>query len=431
VTTSDRTPSTGNSTPRKHGGFRKFLVRLLRPDNTAHDPDPDGTSKANGSPQPEGAEDNFNSATAMRRLCYMGAGGCLLLVLFSIGTDSRVLPSLSVGLLIACAATMIGILIGFIFGVPFSREPDGAQPASVSPGSRYRANTSLEQIADWLTKMIVGVGLVEIKNAPSYLLRVSRVLAKGLGTGLGDQVLVLSTMIYFSLCGFLFGFLWARIYLRRWFTEADAELVAQKVITTLSENEERIQADTKAKTRVYDQLNRRPNDPLVQQQEWIELLKPASTLAKIEIFNAARSTSLNCDDVDYPSKLEAVVSILDALVELDTDKRYHRSHAELSYAYSRQKPPNYEAALAAIDEAIKRRDRLREPGWKYYEFRRAMYRIKERDENEAQTPPEIARSIVDDLNIARSGIDSHDWNNWLKEQQFVQNWMRKNKVQIQ
>jgi hypothetical protein len=220
--------------------------------------------------------------------------------------------------------------------------------------------------------MIVGVGLVEIKSAPAYLIRVSRFLAKGLGGTVEAQVLVLSTIIYFVLCGFLFGFLWARIYLRRWFTEADADLVAQKVNTTLSENELRIQADTRAKTRVSEQLNRRPNDPVIELQELIDLLKPASTQAKIEIFSAARSTSMNWKDVDHQSKLVAVISILNALVALDSDRRYHRNHAELSYAFSRQKPPNYEAALEAIEEAIKRRDELRESGWRYYELRRAM-----------------------------------------------------------
>jgi hypothetical protein len=122
VTTGDSTPSFGTTDgnkDRQPRGFRKFFDGLLGRERAVRDIGNNQANKPDGVVQQENTEDNFSSATAMRRLTYLGAGGCVLIFLFSFSTQSMVFPSLSVGLLIACAATMIGILIGFIFGVPF------------------------------------------------------------------------------------------------------------------------------------------------------------------------------------------------------------------------------------------------------------------------------------------------------------------------
>lgn len=59
-----------------------------------------------------------------------------------------------------CAA---GFLLGFLFGIPRVLQADAArQPGKDSglPSDEYtqRVNTSLEQISDWLTKIILGLG---------------------------------------------------------------------------------------------------------------------------------------------------------------------------------------------------------------------------------------------------------------------------------
>ena len=85
-----------------------------------------------------------------------------------------------------------GGFVGFLFGIPRVlqdgqsgsagphpgvrpeaptnlRLPSGASASSPSAGSGFRinVNTNLEQISDWLTKIIVGLGLVELRNMPT------------------------------------------------------------------------------------------------------------------------------------------------------------------------------------------------------------------------------------------------------------------------
>src|ERR1700730_13401118 len=59
----------------------------------------------------------------------------------------------------ACMA--LGWAVGFLFGVPRV----GSTPAST------RINTNLEQISDWLTKILVGVGLTQLHKLPTALRR--------------------------------------------------------------------------------------------------------------------------------------------------------------------------------------------------------------------------------------------------------------------
>ncbi len=64
-----------------------------------------------------------------------------------------------IGVLLALASLVTGLLLGFLFGIPKALQNDhpesGLQRA-------YATNTNLEQISDWLTKILVGVGLVEM-----------------------------------------------------------------------------------------------------------------------------------------------------------------------------------------------------------------------------------------------------------------------------
>lgn len=60
----------------------------------------------------------------------------------------RVASCAGIVLMTAGAAWLIGALLGFIFGVPHMRE-------NAPNGDRYRPGTSLEEISDWLTKMVI------------------------------------------------------------------------------------------------------------------------------------------------------------------------------------------------------------------------------------------------------------------------------------
>jgi hypothetical protein len=113
-------------------------------------------------------------------LQFFGSG------IFHVGSALRVA---SVGILIAGASLFFGFVLGFIFGIPRTPKPpvplttsgNGSQTSQVDADfSPVQPNTNLLEISDWLTKMLVGVGLVELYNVPLLLKKLARFLAPGL-----------------------------------------------------------------------------------------------------------------------------------------------------------------------------------------------------------------------------------------------------------
>src|SRR5690348_6489679 len=95
-----------------------------------------------------------------------------------------------VGVMIGVAALFIGGLLGFVFGIPRTLQDIHAELKTLDQdvsqigrdhGIDYRANTNLEQISDWLTKILVGVGLTQVTVIPSKLQQVADAAAPALG----------------------------------------------------------------------------------------------------------------------------------------------------------------------------------------------------------------------------------------------------------
>jgi hypothetical protein len=92
--------------------------------------------------------------------------------------------------IVALAALMIGGFGGFLFGIPRRLQeaaPSVQPPASGTPLSKgaerslYAGNTNLEQISDWLTKIIVGIGLVEATKILDFVVGLGESVATSLG----------------------------------------------------------------------------------------------------------------------------------------------------------------------------------------------------------------------------------------------------------
>ncbi len=115
-----------------------------------------------------------------------------------------------------------GALIGFLFAVPrINRETLASNKAN------YRPNSNIEDVSDWLSKTIVGVGLVEIKNIVKYLQTISSELGKSLlyHPDASQESVAASfaqaLILYFFFAGIIQGYLLTRIYLNREFANAD------------------------------------------------------------------------------------------------------------------------------------------------------------------------------------------------------------------
>jgi hypothetical protein len=133
-------------------------------------------------------------------------------------------------ILVAGGAGFVGLLIGFLFGIPRSLQRDSIESDknAAEPFQSVKVNTNLEQISDWLTKIFVGVGLTQAKTifdgVYAFAKKISGLVtfpAAGTVTAEEGTGLVLVIIVLFSIQGFLQGYLWARIYLQQDFNELE------------------------------------------------------------------------------------------------------------------------------------------------------------------------------------------------------------------
>jgi hypothetical protein len=115
----------------------------------------------------------------------------------------------------------IGALVGFLFGVP---RWVAAQHAG-DGRTRYEPNTNIEKLSDWLTQILIGVGLVELHQIGPTLTRACSVLANGLtlrtnrtaaDVAAGEPLAFATGLVsYFLVAGLIQGFLLTRMFLTR------------------------------------------------------------------------------------------------------------------------------------------------------------------------------------------------------------------------
>jgi uncharacterized membrane protein (DUF485 family) len=208
--------------------------------------------------QPE----KHNTYRILLRLQFVLLVGFVFIVLYSFRSWSgqpdgiTFLESLGVGIVGAGASLLAGFLLGFVFCIPrtparhdsVATPPAGktgtdAPATSTTYGSASAAvetNSNLVEISDWLTKIIVGVGLVELSKIPGKLDSLAKYFAAGLrtcsaattattttaataSTSCADstKAFAMGIIILFSTCGFLFGYLWTRLYWQRALIDLD------------------------------------------------------------------------------------------------------------------------------------------------------------------------------------------------------------------
>lgn len=175
---------------------------------------------------------SFGAYKNARRLLVGGMVMGLLLPAVYAGQAASLVQFVSVtsvGLVMAAASLALGGLLGFIFGIPrFLQEgrpttpdEDAADSAKNNRHAPYAGNTSLEQISDWLTKILIGVGLTQLANIPGALAGLGDGVAVGLGGFPGAAVFVPGLVVFTLLDGFFLGYLWTRLYLPSLFAESD------------------------------------------------------------------------------------------------------------------------------------------------------------------------------------------------------------------
>lgn len=149
---------------------------------------------------------------------YTKSGGYLKWDLF------KYLVTLGSALLMSGACLSLGALTGFLFGIPRIINSTSTQNPIKSTEGTVLHNDNLVQISDWLTKIIVGVGLTQINKLPEFLNKIGKFLAPCFNiesTRLNqptDQIgsaIAICVVLYFLILGFIACYLWTRFYFSR------------------------------------------------------------------------------------------------------------------------------------------------------------------------------------------------------------------------
>lgn len=130
------------------------------------------------------------------------------------------------GALLALASLVAGGMLGFLFGVPrylTSERASGGDADADQPARGYLPNSNLEQVSDWLTKILIGVTLTQLGEIPGLVQRLVDYVRAPFGAAPASTPFVLSTLILYSIGGFLVGYLWCRLYLGRALRLADRQ----------------------------------------------------------------------------------------------------------------------------------------------------------------------------------------------------------------
>src|ERR1700726_2684736 len=111
---------------------------------------------------------------------FLSAAFGLILIFFVVFFPNYNWSATAVAMLWAIACILAGGALGFLFGIPKSVQgaPVATEGPKARPQSAYaqRVNTSLEEVSDWLTKLLLGIGLVQLGKVPGLIRSYSKVI---------------------------------------------------------------------------------------------------------------------------------------------------------------------------------------------------------------------------------------------------------------
>jgi hypothetical protein len=357
----------------------------------------------------------------------------------SVGSDLEAnLEIFGVAIIVASAAAAIGGLLGFLFGIPRTLQSDAP---SNDGSTRYLGNTNLEQISDWLTKIIVGLSLVQLGRALPALGRLGNSLSPMLGAAPGSSGFGLSLCIYSSVVSFVVVYLWTRVDLRREMMIADSSIsntVLKEVKATVApvvQNtvNEAVRESVDAAVRSSEQAAQRTAEMVVDaqsqrdalvlqlvdrqltdhnpptQDELNEAFGTASRLALTQAYQRAQSqrdSNWRSKQPDDQAAMERTIPIFRSLISRDAEERFHRHFAELGFALKDATVPDLEGAREMFSKAIEVRDAHGVDNFSIYEWGRAAVAIMNDAEFRAGRPTEggLRAAILADLRAAKNDL---------------------------
>ncbi|MFI1435774.1 hypothetical protein [Streptomyces lydicus] len=334
------------------------------------------------------------------------------LFIYSFSGKAPGATALITGLMTSMSSAAAGAFLGFLFGVPRTLErkakagnKKSAMEVQIPAGAEqeFAPNTNLEQISDWLTKIIVGVGLIKIGTSGGPARRLIAVTSGGMGGGQAATTIAASLIITFTVWGFMNSYLLTYMKIPSAFRWAYGGII-KKI-------KERPEIDARA----IEVVNRVLNPPwgtAPAPQDALDVkVREATEETRIWIFHIVR-------DVLSPPREEAkirqTVPVLRALMKAVPD--YHQYRGYLGIALATKSEPDWAEAEKMLTEAIEGRA-TPEEGWLNYEYQRVRCRINLQREREG---------IIQDLRI----LKERALNEFLRllEDPDVKAWIESNQI---
>ena len=342
-------------------------------------------------------------------LCAIGVGSTLI---YTSQVPGGVRWSVfGTALALSAAAFLAGAIPGFLFGIPHT-----VQGATSSTGeAQYQGNTNLEQVSDWLTKIIVGIGLVQIGRVLPALGRLASNLRAPLGGQASSAAFGLGTAISYALLGFFFVYLWSRVvFTPQLNREHFSELLDKR-------DSDRLNALMLVTRQLYS-LKGGTNPP---QGELNTAIAKVADATRLEIFELAEKVRKDnwLKDEDKPF-MALSIPVFQALITADGDEKLHRTHGSLGWALKDKKHPEWRKAIEELTTAIKIREKLDVDGWRLYEANRALCCIKLIDELPAGDPSIQSLRIMIAQDLETALVESYAREKMIDHNQDIKRWLQ-------
>jgi hypothetical protein len=319
------------------------------------------------------------------------------------GTYGR-FPAMMAGLMLAGASGLVGAFMGFLFGIPRAKQLPVLNETDDGKSKReFLDNTNLEQISDWLTKIIVGLTLVQFDKIKAFVTDVGKLFSpvflsnskseiagadetveivgsvgaletvESLGTAGAIGVAVI---LYFTIAGFLFGFLWTRIRMEN---VLNMQRVRGYRVLEQSFKRSREQENT-ANMKAFE-LTDGYLDPKAQPtartyDNLEEKIAKSSVVAGKMIFDQARQVRKdNWKSGGNRKLIDRTIPIFRGLIAAKHGKQ-HRNYGQLGYALIRGTNPDWAAGQRALETAIELR-KTDDSGQGTFEFNLALALINQ------------------------------------------------------
>lgn len=146
----------------------------------------------------------------------------LAVTIYAFVPSSNGVSAWCIGLAAMSATFLAGGLMGFLFALPRSEKAKVHIRSEQSEQRVYvRPNTNLEDVSDWLTKIVVGLTLVQLNKIPGLAAGLFNWVGSGLGTGQSSVVFAGSLIVYSSAAGLMQSWIATRLFIIQWMAESD------------------------------------------------------------------------------------------------------------------------------------------------------------------------------------------------------------------